>query len=243
LGRTSATIRPSAEFRELPWRRLSNFDRHSDAKLTTPAIRVRQHGEIRRGDRHRAGDGAVHACADAGRLIDSAGPADQARRTLSGGGGLTDTLARSIANPLAKALGQAIIVETKPCAGTLVAAQAVARSPADGFTLPLATSTTPAISPALAHIRSSKLDVLATTTPKRSSMLPDVPTFAEAGYPAVQAVACQGIVSPTGIPRALLIGSPRRSARACAASRLGRAARRSAAKRSVPRRRPTSPIS
>jgi tripartite-type tricarboxylate transporter receptor subunit TctC len=224
-------------------------------------------------------------------------------------GGLTDTLARSVAEPLSKALGQVIIIENKPGAGTLVGAQSVARSPADGYTLLMATSTTLAISPALyrnglvdpvkdfspvslvasvpffmvalaetgwnsvrdvveagrkaplqygsagsgsphhlamemldkstgvrfdhipyrgsqlalpdllagrfkvmvtdltpalAHIRSGRLRVLATTSPERSSMLPDVPTFAEAGYPAVQAVAWQGIVAPAGTPRAIV---------------------------------------
>jgi tripartite-type tricarboxylate transporter receptor subunit TctC len=226
-------------------------------------------------------------------------------------GGLTDTLARSIAEPLAKSLGQPVVIENKPGAGTLVGAQAVARSAADGYTLLMATSTTLAISPALyrnnmiepvkdfapvslvasvpffmvtpadtgwnsvrdvveasrkapaplqygsagggsphhlamemlqtatgvkfdhipyrgsqlaipdllsgrfrvmvtdltpalAHIRSGKLKVLATTAPARSVLMPEVPTFAEAGYPAVQAVAWQGVVAPAGTPKAVI---------------------------------------
>jgi tripartite-type tricarboxylate transporter receptor subunit TctC len=226
-------------------------------------------------------------------------------------GGLTDTLARSIAEPLSKSLGQPVVIENKPGAGTLVGAQAVARSAADGNTLLMATSTTLAISPALyrnnmidpvkdfapvslvasvpffmvtltetgwnsvrdvveagrnspaplqygsagggsphhlamemlqtatavkfehiayrgsqlaipdllsgrfkvmvtdltpalAHIRSGKLKVLATTAPARSAALPEAPTFAEAGYPAVQAVAWQGIVAPAGTPKAIV---------------------------------------
>jgi tripartite-type tricarboxylate transporter receptor subunit TctC len=226
-------------------------------------------------------------------------------------GGLTDTLARAIAEPLGKALEQSVVIDNKPGAGTLLGAQAVARSPADGLTLLMATSTTLGVSPALyrngmidpvrdfapislvasvpfflvaaadtgwttakdlvdaaraspvplqygsagngsphhlamemlqratgakfehvpykgsqlaipdllggrfklmvsdltpaiAHIKSGKLKALATTAPQRSAMLPDVPTFAEAGIAGVQAVAWQGIVAPAGTPRAVV---------------------------------------
>jgi tripartite-type tricarboxylate transporter receptor subunit TctC len=60
------------------------------------------------------------------------------------------------------------------------------------------------LTPAIAHIRSGKLRALATTAPQRSAMLPDVPTFAEAGIPGVQAVAWQGIVAPAGTPKAVI---------------------------------------
>jgi tripartite-type tricarboxylate transporter receptor subunit TctC len=223
-------------------------------------------------------------------------------------GGLTDTLARALAEPLSKALGQTVYIDNKPGAGTLVGAQAVARSPADGYTLLMATSTTLGVSPALyrnnmidpvrdftpvslvasvpfflvasadsgwtsvqdvvdaarkasaplqygsagngsphhlamemlqkasgakfdhipykgsqlaipdlmtgrfklmvtdltpalGHIRAGKLRVLATTAPQRSAMMPDAPTFAEAGVPGVEAVAWQGVVAPAGTPK------------------------------------------
>jgi tripartite-type tricarboxylate transporter receptor subunit TctC len=226
-------------------------------------------------------------------------------------GGLTDTLARSIAEPLAKALGQPVVIDNKPGVGTLLGAQTVARSPADGTTLLMATSTTLGVSPALyrngmidpvrdfapvslvasvpfflvaaadtgwmtaqdlvdaaraspvplqygsagngsphhlamemlqkasgakfehvpykgsqlaipdllggrfklmvtdltpaiAHIRAGRLRALATTAPQRSAMLPDVPTFAEAGIHGVQAVAWQGIVAPAGTPKSVV---------------------------------------
>lgn len=226
-------------------------------------------------------------------------------------GGLTDTLARTIAEPLSKSLGQPVVIENKPGAGTLVGAQAVARSAPDGTTLLMATSTTLAISPALyrnnmidpvkdfapislvasvpffmvaladtgwnsvrdvveagrnassplqygsagsgsphhlamemlqtatgvkfehipyrgsqlaipdlltgrfkimvtdltpalAHIRSGKLKVLATTAPARAATMQEAPTFAEAGYPAVQAVAWQGVIAPAGTPKAIV---------------------------------------
>jgi tripartite-type tricarboxylate transporter receptor subunit TctC len=62
---------------------------------------------------------------------------------------LTDLLARFIAERLGAALGQPVVVENRPGAGTLVGAEFVAKQPADGYTLLMATSTTLGISPAL----------------------------------------------------------------------------------------------
>lgn len=64
-------------------------------------------------------------------------------------GALTDTLARAIADRLATALKQPVVVENRAGAGTLVGAEVVARAPADGYTLLMATSTTLGISPAI----------------------------------------------------------------------------------------------
>jgi tripartite-type tricarboxylate transporter receptor subunit TctC len=64
-------------------------------------------------------------------------------------GALTDLLARAIGERLASGLQQPVIIENKPGAGTLVGAEFVARQPADGYTLLMATSTTLGISPAL----------------------------------------------------------------------------------------------
>jgi len=50
-------------------------------------------------------------------------------------GGTTDVLARAVAQKLAPALGQAVIVENKPGAGATVGAAYVAKAPADGYTL------------------------------------------------------------------------------------------------------------
>ena len=64
-------------------------------------------------------------------------------------GALTDTLARVIADRLGTALKQPVVVENRAGAGTLIGAEIVAKAPADGHTLLMATSTTLGISPAL----------------------------------------------------------------------------------------------
>lgn len=64
-------------------------------------------------------------------------------------GALTDTLGRMIAERLRPPLGQPIVVENRPGAGTLLGASVVAKSPPDGYQLMVATSTTLAISPAM----------------------------------------------------------------------------------------------
>lgn len=64
-------------------------------------------------------------------------------------GGTSDLLGRSIGRTLGAALGRNVVVDNRPGAGTGIGASAVARAPADGGTLLLATSTTLAINPAL----------------------------------------------------------------------------------------------
>ncbi|MFN5511152.1 MAG: Bug family tripartite tricarboxylate transporter substrate binding protein [Burkholderiales bacterium] len=55
-------------------------------------------------------------------------------------GGNADQIGRLIADRLAGALGQQVVVENRAGAGATIGAQAVARSPADGYTLLLAPS-------------------------------------------------------------------------------------------------------
>jgi len=54
--------------------------------------------------------------------------------------------------------------------------------------------------PSLAVIRAGRVRVLATATPQRLALLPDVPTMAEAGLPGFEAYAWQGLVGPAGLP-------------------------------------------
>lgn len=52
----------------------------------------------------------------------------------------------------------------------------------------------------LGQVRNGKLKVLAITSAKRSSQLPDVPTLAELGYKGFEAVTWFGILAPAGTP-------------------------------------------
>jgi tripartite-type tricarboxylate transporter receptor subunit TctC len=64
-------------------------------------------------------------------------------------GALTDTLGRMAGERFQAAFGQPVIVDNKAGAGTLLGASTVAKQPADGYTLLLATVTTLCIAPAL----------------------------------------------------------------------------------------------
>jgi tripartite-type tricarboxylate transporter receptor subunit TctC len=105
----------------------------------------------------------VDKCAQAAQLIlaltlMSAGPELRAQAFPSGplkflvpyaAGGSTDIIARTLADPMAAKLGQQVVVVNQPGAGGGVGSAAVARAPADGLTLLLATNGSHAINPSL----------------------------------------------------------------------------------------------
>ena len=64
-------------------------------------------------------------------------------------GGGTDILARIVAQKLAEAWGQQVVVENRPGASATIAANAVARAAPDGYTLSMGQLTPNAIAPAL----------------------------------------------------------------------------------------------
>lgn len=226
-------------------------------------------------------------------------------------GGLADNLTRGLAQDLSREWGQPVVVENRPGANTIIAAQATAKSPADGYTLMLANDPTlssnqylysklpydpvkdlvpvinvaetlevlvvgpafkgrtlgdlvaeakarpgqvsygtyglgskahidaeafskavdvkmlhipykgvaevvPAliggqvqisftgVPPVVGVVKSGQLRAIAIAAPKRSAVLPDVPTFAEVGMPGFHSSAWFGLVAPAGTPRAII---------------------------------------
>ncbi|MEJ8294680.1 tripartite tricarboxylate transporter substrate binding protein [Delftia tsuruhatensis] len=64
-------------------------------------------------------------------------------------GGATDILGRLLATSLGERLGQPVVVENRPGAGTVVAGALVAKAPPDGYTLLLGASTTLTLNPVI----------------------------------------------------------------------------------------------
>lgn len=61
-----------------------------------------------------------------------------------------------------------------------------------------------AISTAVPFAKAGKIRILATGGAKRSPMAPEVPTFAEAGFPGFEAGTWAGVVAPKGTPQAIV---------------------------------------
>lgn len=64
-------------------------------------------------------------------------------------GGAADYVARTLADPLSRALGQPVVVENRAGAGSSIAAEAVAKAPADGYTILIASPSSISVNPAL----------------------------------------------------------------------------------------------
>ncbi|CAN7219277.1 tripartite tricarboxylate transporter substrate binding protein [Variovorax paradoxus] len=56
------------------------------------------------------------------------------------------------------------------------------------------------VSAAIPQLKSGKIKAIAVTTAKRSTLLPDVPTMAESGYPEVNTDTWLVLVAPKGLP-------------------------------------------
>ena len=55
------------------------------------------------------------------------------------------------------------------------------------------------------HVKKGTLIPLAVAQAKRSTLLPEVPTLSELGYPSVQLSAWQGLLGPKGLPEPIVI--------------------------------------
>ncbi len=60
------------------------------------------------------------------------------------------------------------------------------------------------IPPALPHIRSGRLKLLAVASVRRSAQLPDVPTISEAGVPGFEAITWFGLLAPAKTPKQIV---------------------------------------
>lgn len=56
------------------------------------------------------------------------------------------------------------------------------------------------VAAAVPQVKAGKVKAIAVTTAKRSTLLPDVPTVAEAGYPGMDADTWLAVVAPRGLP-------------------------------------------
>jgi tripartite-type tricarboxylate transporter receptor subunit TctC len=57
---------------------------------------------------------------------------------------------------------------------------------------------------AMSHLQAGKVKPIAVAGPQRLSGLPDVPTFAEVGYPAMISDSWNGLLAPAGTPAAIV---------------------------------------
>ncbi len=133
-------------------------------------------------------------------------------------GGSTDAVARIIAQKLGDSWGQQVLVENRGGGNTIIGSDAVAKSAADGYTI-LQTTNAHVINPSLfsnmpydtgkdfspiASIKSGKIRALAMSGDTRLAMLPDLPTFTEAGMPGLDITFWQGVFAPAGTPKAVV---------------------------------------
>ena len=86
---------------------------------------------------------AALAAAAAGAVFAQAGyPGKPVRMIVpSSAGGGTDIVARIIAPELSKRLGQQVVIDNRPGAGTMIGIEVAAKSPADGYTVLMGLST------------------------------------------------------------------------------------------------------
>lgn len=60
------------------------------------------------------------------------------------------------------------------------------------------------VPPVIGNVQAGALRALAVTSAKRTAVLPDVPTVAESGLPAYEAVLSYGLVAPAGTPAPII---------------------------------------
>ena len=123
----------------------------------------------------------VFGVAGAGRAHAQAWPAARPIRLVIGfaPGGAADYVARTLGEPLARALGQAVVVENRAGAGSSLAADFVAKAQADGYTIliasPSSISVNPALNPKLTYAKDLLPVTKLTSSPLVIAVHPDLP--------------------------------------------------------------------
>jgi len=57
---------------------------------------------------------------------------------------------------------------------------------------------------ALPHVKTGRVRALAVSSPRRAAVAPDIPTFAESGYPVIETASWHGVVAPVRVPNAVV---------------------------------------
>src|SRR5215831_18387590 len=106
--------------------------------MTDVAYRTRPGGQAAcRGAVALVALAALALVAPAGAALGQAWPSRPIRMVVlsAGGTGITDMMARLVAPHMSAGLGQQVVIDNRPGAGGNLAAEIVAKSPADGYTL------------------------------------------------------------------------------------------------------------
>lgn len=84
-----------------------------------------------------------------------------------------------------------------PYAGGPAAATAVATGEVQAHFAPIATI--------MPHVRAGRVKLIAMSSEKRFSLIPDLPTVAEQGFPGFDSYGWNGILAPAGTPREVIV--------------------------------------
>lgn len=90
-----------------------------------------------------------------------------------------------------------IFVVHIPYAGGVAAATAVATGEVQAHFAPIAT--------VMPHVRAGRVRLIAVSSEKRFSLLPEIPTVAEQGFPGFDSYGWNGILAPAGAPREVIL--------------------------------------
>ena len=111
-------------------------------------------------------------------------------------GGAADFVARTLSDPLARALGQPVVIDNRPGAGSSIAAEHVAKSAADGYTVLIASPSSILVNPLIN--KQSALQPLKELTPvsKVSSSPLVVAANASLGFSSIKDLVAYGRANP-----------------------------------------------